>query len=101
MHAIAIDLCAIQKHRSGFTCRETHIPREVLLEYIEELKKVFTPQAYNLFHHNCNNFSNELATFLTGSGIPVRLVSPLQMLSAQACGRVTQGNMPVWIILPC
>lgn len=52
-------------------CRETHIPGEVLSEYVEELKKVFTPEAYNLFHHNCNNFSNELATFLTGSGIPV------------------------------
>ena len=52
-------------------CRETHIPRDVLSEYIEELKKIFTPEAYNLFHHNCNNFSNELATFLTGSGIPV------------------------------
>ena len=51
--------------------KETHIPREVLFEYIEELKKVFTPEAYNLFHHNCNTFSNELATFLTGSGIPV------------------------------
>ncbi len=51
--------------------RDTHIPREVLLEYVEELKKIFTPEAYNLFRHNCNNFSNELATFLTGSGIPV------------------------------
>ncbi len=57
--------------RSLVACRDTHIPREVLLEYIDDLKKVFTQANYNLFHHNCNNFSNELATFLTGSGIPV------------------------------
>ena len=59
--------------RSLVACRGTHIPREVLLEYIDDLKKVFTQANYNLFHHNCNNFSNELATFLTGSGIPVGL----------------------------
>ena len=55
--------------------RDTHIPHEVLIEYVEELKRVFTPEAYNLFHHNCNNFSNELATFLVGSGIPVHQLS--------------------------
>ena len=62
-----------QMLRSLVACRDTHIPREVLLEYIDDLKKVFTQANYNLFHHNCNNFSNELATFLTGSGIPVGL----------------------------
>ena len=35
------------------------------------LWQVFTPQAYNLFHNNCNNFSNEVSTFLTGQAIPV------------------------------
>ena len=52
-------------------CRETHIPREVLQEYIEEMRRVFTPEQYDLFRNNCNHFSDDLATFLTGSGIPV------------------------------
>lgn len=30
----------------------------------------FRGQSYNLFHHNCNNFSNELAQFLCGTPIP-------------------------------
>ena len=52
-------------------CRETHVPQEVLDEYITEVRQVFTPQAYNLFQNNCNNFSNELSSFLTGQAIPV------------------------------
>jgi hypothetical protein len=51
--------------------RHTQIPQEILEEYINELSQVFTPEAYNLFTNNCNNFSNELATFLTGQPIPV------------------------------
>ncbi len=51
--------------------RHTQIPQEVLNDYVNELSQVFTPEAYNLFTNNCNNFSNELATFLTGQPIPV------------------------------
>ena len=65
--------CQAPRLRSLVVCRDTYIPQEVLVEYIDDLKKVFTQANYNLFHHNCNNFSNELATFLTGSGIPVGL----------------------------
>src|SRR5699024_9307092 len=40
------------------------------------------PQRYNLFHHNCNNFSNEVAMFLTGSEIPQEILSlPYEVLS--------------------
>lgn len=31
---------------------------------------MFSPQSYDLFHHNCNSFSNELAQFLTSQCIP-------------------------------
>lgn len=28
---------------------------DVILEYLESLKQVYTPEAYDLFAHNCNN----------------------------------------------
>jgi hypothetical protein len=59
----------------------TQIPEEVLQEYISELSQVFTPEAYNLFHNNCNNFSNELSLFLTGRPIPVS--APLPFLTLE------------------
>ncbi|KAK9904006.1 hypothetical protein WJX75_002336 [Coccomyxa subellipsoidea] len=60
----------------------TQIPQEILEEYINELSQVFTPEAYNLFTNNCNNFSNELATFLTGQPIPEHITSlPSEVLS--------------------
>ena len=48
------------------------MPQGIVEEYVDEMRQVFTPEAYNLFQNNCNNFSNELSTFLTGQGIPVR-----------------------------
>jgi hypothetical protein len=72
--------------------RETHVPQEVLEEYLGELRHVFTPEAYNLFSNNCNNFSNELSAFLTGREIPVRsdetvLIAFLYPLTRTVCLR--------------
>ena len=53
-------------------CRETQIPDTVRREYVDELRSKYSEATYNLFTNNCNNFSDELAQFLTGSGIPVR-----------------------------
>lgn len=33
-----------------------------------------SPQNYDVWKHNCNNFSNDLATFLVGKGIPEHIV---------------------------
>ncbi|CAL8470503.1 g10045 [Coccomyxa elongata] len=60
----------------------TQIPQDILEEYINELRQVYTPEAYNLFTNNCNNFSNELATFLTGQPIPEHITNlPAEVLS--------------------
>ena len=34
----------------------------------------FKGEKYDLFPHNCNNFSHETAQFLTGSGIPQHIL---------------------------
>ena len=52
----------------------TEIPQEVFLEYLNEIAPRFAPEKYDLFKNNCNNFSDEIAQFLTGSGIPRHII---------------------------
>ena len=51
----------------------------------------YTTEAYSLFHHNCNHFTNDFATFLTGSGIPVYLLYPKPVLCTLTCPAVVFG----------
>lgn len=49
----------------------TEVDSKELVEMINQLKySQFRLGTYDLFHHNCNNFSNELAQFLVGRTIP-------------------------------
>lgn len=48
----------------------THLPLETILDYLDSLKEIYTPESYDLFAHNCNNFTNDYAMFLVGRGIP-------------------------------
>jgi hypothetical protein len=48
----------------------TELPMDVIEEYLDSLREIFTVEAYDLWRHNCNNFSNDFATFLLGKGIP-------------------------------
>lgn len=52
----------------------TELPEEIFLEFLNDIAPRFAPEKYNLFTNNCNNFSNECANFLTGSGIPRHIV---------------------------
>ncbi|KAI1718123.1 PPPDE putative peptidase domain-containing protein [Ditylenchus destructor] len=62
---------------------ETHIPEDLFKDYLAELQRdTFAGSKYHLFNHNCNNFSNEAAMFLTGNSIPARIVNlPNEVLS--------------------
>uniref|UniRef100_A0A8D0CAJ4 palmitoyl-protein hydrolase n=1 Tax=Salvator merianae TaxID=96440 RepID=A0A8D0CAJ4_SALMN len=49
----------------------TEVSEELFLEYLASLgESIFRGESYNLFDHNCNTFSNEVAQFLTGRKIP-------------------------------
>ncbi|KAL4364139.1 hypothetical protein GQ457_04G026540 [Hibiscus cannabinus] len=48
----------------------THVPKDVFEMYLQEISPRYTAETYSLLTHNCNNFSNEVAQFLVGSGIP-------------------------------
>ncbi|KAH0547551.1 hypothetical protein FGG08_000276 [Glutinoglossum americanum] len=57
------------------TLGETSLPKDVIWEYLESLKEIYAAEAYDLFLHNCNNFTNDLSTFLVGRGIPDHITS--------------------------
>lgn len=45
---------------------------------------VYRPETYHLLDHNCNTFSNEVAQFLTGKGIPSHITNlPQEILNTQ------------------
>ncbi|KAL4887283.1 thioredoxin [Aspergillus karnatakaensis] len=85
---------------------QTQLPFEVIEEYLQSLSSIYTPESYDLFLHNCNNFTQDLAMFLVGKGIPEHirnlpqtfLSTPLgQMLKPQIEGAlrgVTQAPGP-------
>ncbi|KAL4998665.1 PUL domain-containing protein [Aspergillus recurvatus] len=48
----------------------SELPFEVVDEYLQSLSSIYTPESYDLFLHNCNNFTQDLAMFLVGRSIP-------------------------------
>lgn len=74
-----------RKTRFGYPVKElvlgsTEIPKDILFEYLNELKGKFKPENYNLIKHNCNHFSNTLAEFLTGKSIPSDILNQHEAL---------------------
>ncbi|KAK3867583.1 hypothetical protein Pcinc_026964, partial [Petrolisthes cinctipes] len=54
---------------------ESQVPYQLFLEYIFGLgEATYKPGAYDLFKHNCNNFSDEVSQFLCGHGIPKHIL---------------------------
>jgi desumoylating isopeptidase 1 len=61
----------------------THVPREVFEDYLRDIAPRYTAETYRLLTHNCNNFSNEVAQFLVGAGIPDYILSlPAEVMSS-------------------
>ncbi|ORE05020.1 DUF862-domain-containing protein [Rhizopus microsporus var. microsporus] len=54
---------------------ETYLPLEVVLEYIDSLRSVYTAEKYHLLDFNCNTFSNDLCQFLCGKTIPAHITT--------------------------
>ncbi|RLM80841.1 uncharacterized protein C2845_PM12G30630 [Panicum miliaceum] len=61
----------------------THLPREVFEDYLRAIAPRYTAETYRLLTHNCNNFSNEVAQFLVGTGIPDYILNlPAEVMSS-------------------
>ncbi|XP_069508871.1 desumoylating isopeptidase 1 isoform X1 [Ambystoma mexicanum] len=61
----------------------TEVTVDLFMEYLASLgDSMFCSSSYNLFDHNCNTFSNEVAQFLTGKKIPSYITDlPSEILS--------------------
>ncbi|KAJ3607499.1 hypothetical protein NHX12_024550 [Muraenolepis orangiensis] len=61
----------------------TEVTSEIFMQYLTALgESTYRGEAYHLFEHNCNSFSDEVAQFLTGSKIPEYITSlPSEVLS--------------------
>ena len=54
---------------------ETEITEDLFQDYLRtQAQDRFRGDRYDLFRHNCNNFSNETAQFLVGRGIPQHII---------------------------
>ena len=52
------------------TLGTTQVTEQNFHIFLAQISPRFTPETYDLFTNNCNNFSNEVSTFLLGKGIP-------------------------------
>lgn len=61
----------------------TEVPAEIFMDHLTSLaESTYGSDKYNLFEHNCNAFSDEVAQFLTGKKIPSYITDlPYEVLS--------------------
>ncbi|KAL2011422.1 hypothetical protein VTN00DRAFT_4140 [Thermoascus crustaceus] len=72
---------------------KTELPNDVIQEYLDSLAKVYTPESYDLFLHNCNNFTHDLSMFLLGKGIPEHIRSLPQTFLSTPFGQMMKPQI--------
>mmetsp|Transcript_12259 Transcript_12259/g.18571 ORF Transcript_12259/g.18571 Transcript_12259/m.18571 type:complete len:535 (-) Transcript_12259:28-1632(-) len=53
---------------------ETDKSQQDLEAYLQSINHLYTQETYDLINHNCNNFSDTVVRFLTGTGIPSHII---------------------------
>ena len=72
---------------------KTELPAEVIEEYLDSLKAIYTSESYDLFLHNCNNFTNDFSMFLVGKGIPSHITSLPQTILNTPFGQMLKPQL--------
>src|ERR1700761_362328 len=72
---------------------KTDLPLDVVEEYLESLEDIYTPESYDLFLHNCNNFSQDLAMFLVGKSIPDEIKNLPETFLRSPMGQMLRGQL--------
>ena len=71
----------------------TDLPMDVIQEYIDSLATIYTAESYDLFLHNCNNFSQDLSIFLVGKDIPEHIRSLPQRFLETPMGQMMRTQI--------
>lgn len=71
----------------------TDLPLDVIDEYIQSLEDIYTPESYDLFLHNCNNFTQDLAMFLVGKSIPEEIRTLPETFLRTPIGQMLRGQL--------
>eukprot|EP00211_Chloroparvula_japonica_P016420 CAMPEP_0119141508 /NCGR_PEP_ID=MMETSP1310-20130426/31143_1 /TAXON_ID=464262 /ORGANISM="Genus nov. species nov., Strain RCC2339" /LENGTH=189 /DNA_ID=CAMNT_0007132959 /DNA_START=62 /DNA_END=628 /DNA_ORIENTATION=+ len=66
---------------------ETHIPKDVMEEYLDDLRDRYSMVSYDILDNNCNHFSADLVQFLTGRSIPDYIEKQVDEVIATPLGR--------------
>ncbi|OLN84469.1 Desumoylating isopeptidase 1 [Colletotrichum chlorophyti] len=72
---------------------KTELPMEVIEEFLDSLRPIFTVEAYDLWKHNCNNFSDSFAQFLLGKGIPEHIIKMPDAVLSSPLGRMLMPQL--------
>ncbi|KIX08787.1 uncharacterized protein Z518_03444 [Rhinocladiella mackenziei CBS 650.93] len=72
---------------------KTELPLDVIEEYVESLEHIYTPESYDLFLHNCNNFTQDLAMFLVGTSIPDEIRTLPETFLNTPMGQMLRGQI--------
>ncbi|ERF76464.1 hypothetical protein EPUS_06126 [Endocarpon pusillum Z07020] len=72
---------------------KTELPMDVIAEYIDSLAQIYTPESYDLFLHNCNNFTQDLSMFLVGKNIPERIRTLPQRFLETPVGQMLRSQI--------
>lgn len=72
---------------------KTELPVDVVEEYVESLEQIYTPESYDLFLHNCNNFTQDLAMFLVGKSIPEEITSLPETFLSTPIGQMLRTQL--------
>ena len=62
-----------------------------LIDYLRSASPRFTVTTYDVFSHNCNNFSDEVARFLTGQAVPERILNMANEALSTPRGQALRG----------
>jgi desumoylating isopeptidase 1 len=71
----------------------TDLPLDTIEEYVQSLESVYTPESYDLFLHNCNNFTQDLAMVLVGKSIPQEISSLPETFLRTPIGQMIRGQI--------
>ena len=67
---------------------ETEIPQEIFEDFLKDIGPKYTAEKYHVIEYNCNHFTEEACEFLTGSGIPKRVLNQAKELLDTPAGQM-------------